>query len=215
MSLSEIETLNPREQEEFARCAALLTAKTFIPRETPENTLSREFSFIQRKRELFEEYLALSCWRLYYDAQLGVIYVKNTEGYNKVTLNKLTTQLLITLRLMFEEKRMSGSTVNVVGITVGELLAKMINELTVLTKKPVQKDIKDSFRILEQHNIIYRIGDSYDDMECRIKVLPSILIAVPNDRCKAVYETFRAEIKEDDNEASDENAADQLALLFQ
>lgn len=206
MSLSDIEALNPREREEFARCAALLTAKTFILRETPENTLSREYSFIQRKHELFEEYLALSCWRLYYDAQLGVIYVKNTEGYNKVTLNKLTTQLLITLRLVFEEKRMSGSTVNVVGITVGELFAKMINELAVLTKKPMQKDIKDSFRVLEQHNIIYRIGDSYDDMECRIKVLPSILIAVPNDRCKTVYEIFRAEIKEEENEAADESA---------
>lgn len=208
MSLSDIEALNLREREEFARCAALLTAKTFILRETPENTLSREYSFIQRKRELFEEYLTLSCWRLYYDAQLGVIYVKNTEGYNKVTLNKLTTQLLITLRLVFEEKRMSGSTVNVVGITVGELFAKMINELAVLTKKPMQKDIKDSFRMLEQHNIIYRIGDSYDDMECRIKVLPSILIAVPNDRCKTVYEIFRAEIKEEENEATDESAID-------
>lgn len=211
MSLSEIEALNSREREAFARCAALLTAKTFILRETPENTISREFSFIQRKRPLFEEYLALSCWRLYYDAQLGVIYVKNTEGYNKVTLNKLTTQILITLRLIFEEKRMSGSTVNIVGVTVGELLAKMINELAVISKKPVQKDIKDSLRTLEQHNIIYRLGDTYDDPECRIKVLTSILIAVPNDRCKAVYETFRSEIeniKEDENEASDEDAAD-------
>lgn len=208
MSLSEIEALNPREREDFARCAALLMAKTFVFRETPENTLSREFSFIQRKRSLFEEYLALSCWRLYYDAQLGVIYVKNTEGYNKVTLDKLTTQILITLRLIFEEKRMSGSTVNIVGVTVGELLAKMINELAVLTKKPMQKDIKDSLRTLEQHNIIYKIGDSYDDMECRIKVLPSILIAVPNDRCRAVYETFYAETKEEKNEAADEDTVD-------
>lgn len=208
MSLSEIEALVPREREEFTRCAAMLMAKTFVLRETAENTLSREFSFIQRKYSLFEEYLALGGWRLYYDRQLGVIYVNNTEGYNKVTLNKLTTQMLVTLRLIFEERRMSGSTVNVVGVTVGELLAKMINELSVLAKKPVQKDIKESLRTLEQHNIIYRIGDSYDDMECRIKVLPSILIAVPNERCRTVYETLRAEIKEDENEASDENTAD-------
>ncbi len=208
MSLSEIENLIPREREEFVRCAALLMAKTFILRETAENTLSREFSFIQRKFTLFEEYLSLSGWRLYYDKQLGVIYVNNTEGYNKITLNKLTTQILVTLRLIFEEKRLSASSINVVGVTVGELLAKMINELAVITKKPVQKDIKDSLRVLEQHNIIYKLGDSYDDMECRIKVLPSIQIAVPNDRCRAVYEALRAETKEDENEASDENTAD-------
>lgn len=215
MSLSEIETQIPREREEFVRCAALLMSKTFVFRETAENTLSREFSFIQRKFPLFEEYLALGGWRLYYDRQLGVIYVSNTEGYNKVTLNKLTTQMLVTLRLLFEEKRMSGSTVNVVGVTVGELLAKMINELAVLTKKPVQKEIRDSLRMLERHNIIYKCGDSYDDMECQLKVLPSILLAVPNDKCTAVYETLRAETKEDENEASGEDTADQLALFFQ
>lgn len=208
MSLSEIETLIPREREEFSRCAALLMAKTFVLRETSENTLSREFSFIQRKFPMFEEYFALSGWKLYYDRQLGVIYVNNTEGYNKVMLNKLTTQMLITLRFIFEEKRMSGSTVNVVGVTVGELLARMINELNVLTKKPMQKEIKESFRILEQHNIIYKFGDSYDDMECQIKILPSILLAAPNDKCKAVYETLCAETKEDEHETSDENADD-------
>lgn len=208
MSLSEIETLIPREREEFSRCAALLMAKTFVLRETSENTLSREFSFIQRKFPMFEEYFALSGWKLYYDRQLGVIYVNNTEGYNKVMLNKLTTQMLITLRFIFEEKRMSGSTVNVVGVTVGELLAKMINELNVLTKKPMQKEIKESFRILEQHNIIYKFGDSYDDMECQVKILPSILLAAPNDKCKVVYETLCAETKEDEHETSDENADD-------
>ncbi len=208
MSLSEIESFIPRERDEFARCAALLMAKTYILRETAENTLSREFSFIQRKFPLFEEYLALSGWRLYYDKQSGVIYVKNTEGYNKIMLNKLTTQILVTLRLIFEEKRLSASSINVVGVTVGELLAKMINELAVIAKKPMQKDIKDSLRMLEQHNIIYKIGDSYDDMECRIKILPSILIAIPNDRCRTVYEAFRAEIKEEENEASDENTDD-------
>ena len=211
MSLSEIEALNSHEREEFARCAALLTAKTFILRETPENKLSREFSFIQRKRSLFEEYLALSCWSLYYDSQLGIIYVKNTEGYNKATFNKLTTQILITLRLIFEERRMSGSTMNVVFVEVSELLAKMINELSVLSKKPMQKDIKDSLRTLERYNIIYKCSGAYDDMECRLKVLKSILIAVPDDRCKAVYETFRTEndnMTEDDDEASDEVATD-------
>ncbi len=79
MSLSEIENLIPREREEFTRCAALLMAKTFILRETAENTISREFSFVQRKFPLFEEYLSLSGWRLYYGKQLGVIYVNNTD----------------------------------------------------------------------------------------------------------------------------------------
>lgn len=215
MSLSEIENMPQREKDEFTRCCALLMAKTFVPRDTPDGRLSRDYSFIQNKYSLLEEYLSLSGWKLCSDKTLGIIYVRNAEEYNRLALNKLTTQIIVTLRLMFEERRMNGTSVYVVGVTVGELLAKMINELSVLQKKPAQKELKDSFRVLEEHNIIYRIGDSYENMECQIKVLPSILLAVPNDRCKAICEILQDENKEAENEKSDENTADKLALLHE
>ena len=208
MSLSDIENMPQREKDEFTRCCALLMAKTFVPRDTPDGRLSRDYSFIQNKFSQLEEYLSLSGWKLYNDRTLGIIYVSNAEEYNRLTLNKLTTQIIVTLRLMFEERRMNGTSVYVVGVTVGELLAKMINELSVLQKKPAQKELKDSFRVLEDHNIIYRMGDSYENMECQIKVLPSILLAVPNNRCKAICEILQDENKEAGNEKSDEDTTD-------
>ena len=215
MSLLDIENMPQREKDEFTRCCALLMAKTFVPRDTPDGRLSRDYSFIQNKFSQLEEYLSLSGWKLYNDKTLGIIYVSNAEEYNRLTLNKLTTQIIVTLRLMFEERRMNGTSVYVVGVTVGELLAKMINELSVLQKKPAQKELKDSFRVLEDHNIIYRMGDSYENMECQIKVLPSILLAVPNNRCKAICEILQDENKEAENENSDEDTADKLALLHE
>lgn len=215
MSLSDIENMPQREKDEFTRCCALLMAKTFVPRDTPDGRLSRDYSFIQNKFSQLEEYLSLSGWKLYNDRTLGIIYVSNTEEYNRLTLNKLTTQIMVTLRLMFEERRMTGTSIYVVGVTVGELLAKMINELSVLQKKPALKELKDSFRVLEDHNIIYRIGESYENMECQIKVLPSILLAVPNNRCKAICEILQDENKEAENENSDEDTADKLALLHE
>lgn len=215
MSLSDIENMPQREKDEFTRCCALLMAKTFVPRDTPDGRLSRDYSFIQNKFSQLEEYLSLSSWKLYNDRTLGIIYVSNAEEYNRLTLNKLTTQVTVTLRLMFEERRMNGTSVYVVGVTVGELLAKMINELSVLQKKPAQKELKDSFRVLEDHNIIYRMGDSYENMECQIKVLPSILLAVPNNRCKAICEILQDENKEAENENSDEDTAYKLALLHE
>ena len=215
MSLSDIENMPQREKDEFTRCCALLMAKTFVPRDTPDGRLSRDYSFIQNKFSQLEEYLSLSGWKLYNDRTLGIIYVSNAEEYNRLTLNKLTTQVTVTLRLMFEERRMNGTSVYVVGVTVGELLAKMINELSVLQKKPAQKELKDSFRVLEDHNIIYRMGDSYENMECQIKVLPSILLTVPNNRCKAICEILQDENKEAENENSDEDTAYKLALLHE
>lgn len=140
MSLSEIENMPQREKDEFTRCCALLMAKTFVPRDTPDGRLSRDYSFIQNKYSLLEEYLSLSGWKLYSDKTLGIIYVRNAEEYNRLALNKLTTQIIVTLRLMFEERRMNGTSVYIVGVTVGELLAKMINELSVLQKSLPRKN---------------------------------------------------------------------------
>ena len=58
-------------------------------------TISKEYSFIQSKFPLFEEYLALSGWRMYSDRTLAVIYVRNIEGFNKLRLDKLTTLIII------------------------------------------------------------------------------------------------------------------------
>lgn len=208
MSLKEIEAMNQKDRDEFTRCCAYIMAKTFVPRDTPEMTVSREYAFIQRKFPLFEEYLALSGWRIYYDKSLAVIYVRNTEGFNKVRLDKLTTLIIITMRLIFEEKRMDGGTLNAGLITVGELLTKMINEFSLLPRKPNNKELKDSFRTLEQHNIIYKMSENYEDMECKIKILPSIAAAIPNDRCRMAYEKLRAEEEENSNENNDESSTD-------
>lgn len=208
MSWTEFESLNQKEREEFTRCCAYIMARTYVPRDTPNMTISKEYSFIQSKFPLFDEYLALSGWRIYLDRTLAVIYVRNIEGFNKMRLDKLTTLIIITMRLIFEEKRMDGGTLNAGLITVGELLAKMINEFSLLPKKPNNRELKDSLRILEQHNIIYKMSDNYDDMECKIKILPSIAVAIPNDRCRTVYEKLRAEEEENSDENNDEGSTD-------
>ena len=85
MSLSDIENMPQREKDEFTRCCALLMAKTFVPRDTPDGRLSRDYSFIQNKFSQLEEYLSLSGWKLYNDRTLGIIYVSNAEEYNRLT----------------------------------------------------------------------------------------------------------------------------------
>lgn len=64
---------------------------------TPEGKPSLDYSFIQRKFSQLEEYLSLSGWKLYNDRTLGIIYVSNAEEYNRLTLNKLTTQIIVTV----------------------------------------------------------------------------------------------------------------------
>lgn len=200
--------MTQKEKDEFSGICNMLLSVTYILRENSEGRLSREYRFIDSNFDFFYDYLELSGWRLYRDAQYGIIYVKNTEGYNKLSLNKLTTVMLITMRLIYEECRAQvGSTADVCS-TVGVLFGKIINEFSVYPKKPPQKEIKDSFRILESHNITRRLDESYDDFECRFVILPSILIAVPNDKCKTICDNIKAESEDVINEEIDETVAD-------
>lgn len=206
MNLERFEQMTQREMDEFSRICNKLMSTTYILRDGADKLVSREYRFIENEFELFSDYLGLSGWRIYKDAQYGIIYVRNVEGYNKLALNKLTTVMLITMRIIYEELRVQASSTNDVCVTVGELFGKIVNEFSIYPKKPPQKEIKDSFRILENHSIIRHLDESYDDMECRFVVLPSILVAVPNEKCKTIFDTLKAE--EEKNEKADEITAD-------
>ena len=202
MSLERFEQMTQREKDDFSRICNKLMSSTYILRDGTDKLVSREYRFIENEFELFSDYLGLSGWKIYKDAQYGIIYVRNVEGYNKLVLNKLTTVMLITMRIIYEDMRVQASNTNDVCVTVGELFGKIVNEFSVYTKKPPQKEIKESFRILENHNIIRRLDESFDDFECRFVVLPSILVTVPNEKCKTICDILKAE--EDKNEESDE-----------
>ena len=203
MSLDRYEKMSQREKDEFSRICNKLLSTTYILRDGADRLVSREYRFIENEFEFFEAYLEMSGWRIYKDAQYGIIYVRNVEGYNKLALNKLTTIMLITMRIIYEERRVQASSTNDVCVTVGELFGKIVNEFSAYSKKPAQKEIKDAFRILEEHNLIRRLDDGLDDFECRFVVLPSVLIAVPNEKCKSICDILKAESEEVQDEEND------------
>lgn len=206
MNLGRYEQMTQREKDEFARICNKLMSATYILRDGADKFVSREYRFIENEFEFFSDYLSLSGWKLYRDIQYGIIYVRNVEEYNKLSLNKLTTVMIMTMRIIYEDMRIQASNTNDVCVTVGELFGKIVTEFSIYSKKPPQKDIKEAFRVLENHNVVRRLDESYDDIECRFVVLPSILIAVPNDKCKSICEMLKAE--EEKNEETDEITSD-------
>ncbi len=207
MNLQKFEELSEKEKAEFSRICNLLLSCTYILRENAEQRISKEYTFIERNFQLFEDYLSLSGWSIKRDDQYGIIYVRNTDGYNKLILSKLATVVLITLRILYEEQRMQAGLTNDASTTIGELFGKIVNEYSIYPKKPPQKDIKDVFRMLESHNLIQKIGESYDDLSCRIQILPSVLIVVPNERCKTICDILKTETGVEQHEEADTIAA--------
>ncbi len=208
MNLRIFDEMPQKDRNDFSRICNMLLSVTYILRENSEGRLSKEYRFIESHFDLFYDYLELSGWRLYRDVQYGIIYVRNTEGYNKLSLNKLTTIMLITLRLIYEERRTQADSTTEVCSTVAVLFGKIVNEFSIYPKKPPQKEIKDSFRVLESHNLVRRLDDNYDDFECRFIILPSVLIAVPNDKCKMICDNLKAESEDIKDEKADTASVD-------
>lgn len=208
MILEQFDSMSDREKSDFSRICNMLLSVTYLLRDAGDHKISREYRYVESRMELFDEYLGLCGWRIYKDSQYGIIYVKNTEGYNRISLNKLTTVMLLTMRIIFEEHRAQASGIYDVCTTVGELFGKIVNELSVYPKIPPQKDRKESFAILENHNLIRRLDDGLDDTENRFIILPSVLIAVSSDKCRAVCDTLKSEAEaEKKDEEADEAVA--------
>jgi len=205
MSIELLSNISEKETEEFSRICNSLLAHTFILREDKTQKISKDYLYIERNFDLLYEYLMLSGWKLYKDSQYGVVYVRNIFNNNKLTLNKLPTIILIILRIIYEEKRTQASSSNHVCITVSDMLNKLVHEFSIYNKRPSLKEMKDSLKIIEEHNIIYKLGENFDDIECRIIILPSILIAVSNEKVKSICETLKTdELGDVANEENDE-----------
>lgn len=206
-NLNKLAEMSQKERDEFSRICNMLLSVTYILRDSADRRISKEYHYIDHNFELFYDYLELCGWKIYKESQYGIIYVRNTEGYNKLVMNKLSTVMLVTMRIIYEDHRAQASNTNDVCSSVGELFGKIVNEFSVYTKKPPQKEVKEAFKILESHNLIRKIDESYDDFECRFMILPSVLIAVPNEKCKTICDTLKTETEESENEKADEALA--------
>ena len=200
-NLLSITRMTDKEKETFTRLTNMLISQTFLLRDK-NNTISSDYLFVENRLEQFEDYFKLMGWSIRRDKQYGVIYIRNESGAGRVKLDMLSTLILLTMRIIYEDKRTQSGSASQICTTVSEIYDKLINDFSALKKRPATKEIKDTFRVFENHNIISKLDDDYKNMDCRLIILPSILFVISSERCKAICETING----DKEESSDENA---------
>ena len=200
MWLDTYNTLTNAERERFAKLTNYLLNKTYVTREIFESKdrlgkINADYRFLEKYYDLFEGYLKVMNYKLNTDEVLGIIYLENDYGYNKLRLDKLTTLVLFTLRTMYDEEKERNATSSVVYTTTASIMYKLL-ELKIVTKKPTMKDIVDSIRLLVNQNILTKIEGSIDDSSCQLAILPTILLAVSNEKIDAIYSMVFQDEKE-------------------
>lgn len=200
MWLDNFNNLTNAERERFAKLVNYLLNKTFVTREIFETKdkigkINADYRFIEKYYDLFEGYLKVIGYAMNTDEAIGVIYLENEYGFNKLRLDKLTTLILFTLRTIYDEEKEKNATSSVVYITTASLIYKLL-ELKIVAKKPTMKDMVDSIRLLVNQNILTKIEGSIEESSCQLAIMPTILLVVSNEKIDAIYSMVFQEEKE-------------------
>ncbi len=197
MWVDDFEKLNNSEREEMKRLLNVLLSKTFIVRDIYDTKemlmkINPEYRFLERHIGAVSEYLSYSGWDVRKDSQYGVISIENIYEYNKVRLDRFTTLVLYTIRLIYEEERERITLRNEIMTTTGQIIHKMI-ALNIVRRKPADSEIISSLRLLANHNIIQKISGSWENADTRIMILPSVLFVVTNERISRIHELIASD----------------------
>ncbi|WP_318362055.1 DUF4194 domain-containing protein [uncultured Agathobaculum sp.] len=184
------EKLTMTDQERFRRIVNMLLAQTFLLQTdtSSEDTLRRtdpDYLFAERNFSLLADYLAYAGFTLEKNDDYGVIALHSAFDFNRRRLDKFTTQLLFTLRLIYDEEREKLSLSKEIFTTTGDITHKMMT-LGVLTKKPANQQLHEALRTLAAFRLIAKTGGAWEDAETAIRILPSVLFVITGEQITSI-----------------------------
>lgn len=203
MFTQEYEKLNMGDQEAFRRNVNNLLAHTYLVVDEYDfsNHISRtnsDYLFVERHLTLFNEYLSYAGFRLTADRNYGVIALESTYDSNRIRFDKLTTLILYTLRLMYEEERERVSLSSQIFVTTGDIIDKML-ALGTIEKKPSDQNLQKSFGTLARFHIVRKGNGPWVKADTRMQILTPVLFIVSNEQISDMHKLLEepAEAEED------------------
>ena len=190
--------MNSTEKAEFRRLTNYLLTHTYLVRDVyrPEKQWtepSPDFRLVSRHFDTFQEYFAVSGWRLDKDDNYGVIALTSEFDHNRIRLDRFTTLFLYTCRLMYEEGREQGDNRQIVRTDTASIVEKMRTLGLLVKGRTTQKERLEAQRALAHFNIIQKVETTaWSPQGNGVLILPSILSIIPN---HAIH-TMAAELEE-------------------
>lgn len=186
--------LSGSDQTRFAENVNKILLKGFVVRDIFDSRekiirVNPDFRFIERQFDLINDYLKFSGWVLNKDLILGVFYLVNTFEDNRIRIDRETSLVLFTLRLIYEDEKEEGgsSSTQSIYMTTPSLIKMMVDHgITMPGKRLTGRLIGKSLRFLNNHNIISKVSGSYDEGNVSFYILPSIKYAIDNEKIVAM-----------------------------
>ena len=172
----------------------------------------KDYLFVISNRAYFESYFDLLGYELIINDDQGVIGLKNTYGHGKLALKKYESIMLLILRLMYLEKRKEISSGTDEVVVLIEEIREKYQMLKVKNKLVLDKTLeKNILSLFKKYNLIKNLDSDLNDIETRVVIYPSILLALYTDDISSYHKQIQDKLNayakegEDDEESTDED----------
>ena len=197
-------------KDNFRITANKLLNHSFIIKKKEDT--KKDYLFVITNRTYFESYFDLLGYELIINEDQGVIGLKNTYGHGKLALKKYESIMLLILRLMYLEKRKEISSGSDEVIVLIEEIREKYQMLKVKNKLVLDKTLeKNILSLFKKYNLIKNLDSDFNDIETRVIIYPSILLALYTDDISSYHEQIQNKLNayakegEDDEEGTDED----------
>ena len=165
-----------------------------------------KYYYVINHEEAFRNIFQPIGYTLVIHRNLRVVQLVNNHGTGRLSLKKYESIMLLIFRLLYVEKRESLSTnIDEVVATVEEV--KNEYEKLNLPKRFDRALLEDSMRNIKRYNLVQPLGKLLD-MNARIQIYPSVMLAMPDANISKAYEQTSAYLQQYVNSDEEEETDD-------
>lgn len=180
------------QKEKFRVAANKLLNNCFIVKKKEDTR--NDYIFIVQNKSLFTEYFDLLGYKLEINDVQGVVALTSMNGTGRLRLKKIESIILLILRLLYIEKCKELS-LNEDVVVLSDEIHQKYNMLKIEAKLNLDKTIlRDSIRLFKRYNIITNLDSDVTLSEARIRIYPSVLLALPNDNLTRIYDAIHEKL---------------------
>jgi len=173
------------EKNNFSRISNKLMQVNYITRRKTGD--SNDYRFILAYEETFKAFFALLDFSLNIHREDEVIFIKNEERYNHISLRKTESVLILVLRIIFQRKQDLVTLDEDVEVFLYEIHDELSRIGYLDNKRITKNELKPALTFLRGYNIIDYIDRGLHD-DARIKIYPTILYITNLDGIKEVLD---------------------------
>lgn len=150
-----------------------------------ESTREKYYLLTNNEEEMQEIFRPLG-YSIVINRNLRVAQLVNLHELGRVELRKYESILLLIFRLLYVEKRETLSVSEQLVLVTVEEIEDEYNKLN-LPKKLDRRMLEDALRTFKRYNLAIMI-DRLENTSARIQILPSIMLAMPEQAITKAYE---------------------------